>query len=168
MHLFCVKHFTYWIQLRIIHKCNTLLLIIPQSFAWLAAFHLDLLQAILFIAVKLSAPVFLATCFKYCSRGRPTTFFFSDIVSSGMFTTNSLCITVCPIHEWRLFLKFLKVIFLLSTFEKFHHSLFCLPILFLTIFSSTMFQMRLWPSLHFFLGSTFLIRKEQHSKYNSL
>ena len=80
MHLFCVKHFTYWIQLRIIHKCNTLLLIIPQSFAWLAAFHLDLLQAILFIAVKLSAPVFLATCFKYCSRGRPTAFFFFQIL----------------------------------------------------------------------------------------
>ena len=29
------------------HRC---LLLIPQSFDWLAAFHLDLLQAILFIA----------------------------------------------------------------------------------------------------------------------
>jgi hypothetical protein len=28
-----------------------LLLLIPQSFDWLAAFHLELLQAILFIAV---------------------------------------------------------------------------------------------------------------------
>jgi hypothetical protein len=45
-----------------------LLLLIPQSFDWLAAFHLELLQAILFIAVQLSAPVFLVTCFKYCSR----------------------------------------------------------------------------------------------------
>ena len=79
-----------------------LLLLIPQSFDWLAAFHLDLLQAILFIAVQLSAPVFLATCFKYCSRGRPTAFF-PDIAPSRMFTTNSLCLIVCPIHEWRLF-----------------------------------------------------------------
>jgi hypothetical protein len=35
----------------------TLLLLILQSFDWLAAFHLDLLQAILFIAVQLLAPV---------------------------------------------------------------------------------------------------------------
>ena len=38
------------------------------------------------------------------------------------------------------FLKFLKVIFLLSRFEKLHHSLFYLSILFLTFFSSTMFH----------------------------
>jgi len=44
----------------------------PQSFDWLAAFHLELLQATLFLAVQLSAPVFLATCFKYRSRGLPT------------------------------------------------------------------------------------------------
>jgi len=30
---------------------NFLLLLIPQSFDWLAAFHLELLQAIFFIAV---------------------------------------------------------------------------------------------------------------------
>jgi len=30
---------------------GTYFLLIPQSFDWLAAFHLDLLQAILFIAV---------------------------------------------------------------------------------------------------------------------
>jgi hypothetical protein len=43
------------------------LLLILQSFDWLAAFHLELLQAILSIAVLvyLSAAVFLATCFKY-------------------------------------------------------------------------------------------------------
>ena len=64
-------------------------------------------------------------------------------------------------------LKFLKVAFLLSPFEKLSHSLFYLSILFSTFFSSTMFQMHLWPSLHFFLGSLFLIHKEQHSKYNS-
>ena len=47
-------------------------------------------------------------------------------------------------------LKCLKVICLLSPFEKLHHSLFCLSILILTFFSSSMFQMRLWHSLHFF------------------
>jgi len=61
------------------------------------------------------------------------------------------------------FLKFLKVIFLLSPFEKFHLSLFYVSILFITFFS--MFQMHLRPSLHLFLGSMFLIRKKQHSKY---
>jgi hypothetical protein len=58
----------------------------------LAVFHVELLQAILFIAVWLSAPVFLATCFKYCSRGLP------DIAPSKMFTANSLCLIICPIH----------------------------------------------------------------------
>ena len=82
--------------------------------------------------------MFLATCFKYCSWGIPRAFFL-DIAPSRMFTTNSLCLIVCPIHEWRLFLKFLKVIFLLSPFEKLHHSLFYLSILFFTFFSSTMF-----------------------------
>jgi hypothetical protein len=57
-------------------------LLFLQSFDWLAAFHLELLQAILFIAVLLSAAVFLATCFQYCSRGLPTTPF-PDIHGSG-------------------------------------------------------------------------------------
>jgi hypothetical protein len=47
-----------------------LLLLNFQSFDWLAAVHLELLQAILFIAVLQSALVFLATFFKYCSRDR--------------------------------------------------------------------------------------------------
>jgi hypothetical protein len=55
--------------------------LILQYFDWLAAFHLELLQAILFIVVELSALVFLATCFQYCSRSLPTTFF-PDIAPS--------------------------------------------------------------------------------------
>jgi len=66
------------------------------------------------------------------------------------------------------FLKFLKLIFLFSPFEKLYHSLFYPSILFLTIFSNTLFQMHLRTSLHFFLGSMFLIHKEQHFKYNFL
>ena len=46
----------------------------------------------------------MTTCFKYCSRGLPTAFF-PDVAPSRMFTTNSLCLIVCPIHEWRLFFK---------------------------------------------------------------
>jgi len=84
-----------------------LLLLILQSFDWLAAFHLELLQAILFVAVYLSAPVFLATCSKYRSRGLPTAFF-PDIAPSRMFTIHLLCLIVCPIHEWRLFFKIFK------------------------------------------------------------
>ena len=34
--------------------------------------------------------------------------FFPNIAPYRMFTTNSLCLTVCSIHEWRLFLKFFK------------------------------------------------------------
>jgi len=76
--------------------------------------------------------------------------FFSDIAPSRMFTTSSLCLIICPIREWRLFFKiFLKIIFLLSPFEKLHHLLFYLSSLFLTFFSSSMFQMNLRPSLHF-------------------
>jgi len=44
-----------------------------------------------------SIPVFLATFFKYCSRGFPVAFLL-DIASSRLFSTNSLCLTVCPIH----------------------------------------------------------------------
>jgi hypothetical protein len=51
--------------------------------------------------------VFLATFFKYCSRGLPTASF-PDIAPSRMFTINSLCLIVCPIHEWRLFFKILS------------------------------------------------------------
>jgi len=79
-----------------------ILLLILQSFDWLAAFHLELLQAIFFIAVSLSAAVFLATCYKYCSRGLPTAFF-PDNAPWRMFTTHSLRLIVCPVHEWRTF-----------------------------------------------------------------
>ena len=80
---------------------------ILQSFDWLAAFRLELLQAILFVAVYLSAPVFLATCLKYCGWGLPTAFF-PDIAPSRMSTTHLLCLIVCPIHEWHLFFKIFK------------------------------------------------------------
>ena len=58
----------------VISTCPDFLLL-QQSFDWLAAFNPDLLQAILFIAVYLSAPVFLATCIKYCSGSLPRAFF---------------------------------------------------------------------------------------------
>jgi hypothetical protein len=38
--------------------------LILLSFYWLAAFHMKLLQAILFVTVYVSVPLFLATCFK--------------------------------------------------------------------------------------------------------
>ena len=58
--------------------------------------------------------------------------FFPYIAPSRMFTTNSLCLIVCPIHLWPLFFKFLKANFLLSLFEKLHHLLFYMSILFST------------------------------------
>ena len=58
---------------------------------------------------------------------------FPDIAPSRMFTANSLCL-----------------IFLLSPFEKLYHSLFYLSILFLTFFSSSMFQTHWQTFLLFF------------------
>jgi hypothetical protein len=49
----------------------------------------------------------LATCSNYCSRGLPTDFF-PDIAPSRILSTNSLCLGVCHIHEWRLFFKIFK------------------------------------------------------------
>ena len=51
--------------------------------------------------------MFLATCCKYCSQGLLTACFLY-IAPSRMFTTNSFCRIVCPIHEWRLFFKIFK------------------------------------------------------------
>jgi len=34
--------------------------------------------------------------------------FFPDIASSRMFITNSLCLIICPFHEWRLLFKIFK------------------------------------------------------------
>jgi len=64
------------------------LLLILQSFDCLAALHLELLQVILFIAVLLSAPVFLTTCFNYCNRGLPTAFFFWILLLQGCLLQN--------------------------------------------------------------------------------
>ena len=88
--------------------------------------------------------------------------FFLDIAPSRMFTRNSLCLIVCPIHEWCLFFKNFKSNPSFALW-KLHHSLLYLSILFLTFFSSTMLQMHLWPFLHFFLRSMFLTHKDQHS-----
>jgi hypothetical protein len=44
---------------------------------------------------------------KYRSRGLPTAFF-PDVAPSRMFTTNSLCLIVYPIHEWHLICKIFK------------------------------------------------------------
>jgi hypothetical protein len=52
--------------------------------------------------------------FKYCSRGLPTAFF-PDIVPLRMFTTNSLCLIICPIHECRPFFKICKLQWLIRT-----------------------------------------------------
>jgi hypothetical protein len=51
--------------------------------------------------------LFLATCFKYCSRGFPIAFY-PDIAPSRMFTTNYLCLIIRPIHNWHLFSFFFR------------------------------------------------------------
>jgi len=66
-----------------------------------------------------------------------------NIAPSRIFTTNLLCLTACPIHEWRLFFKMFKNNLPSFALEKLHHSLFYLLILFLTFLPSTMFQMHL-------------------------
>jgi hypothetical protein len=80
----------------------------------------------------------------------------------------SLCLIICPIYECRLFLKILKVIFILSPFENLRHSLFYLSILFSTFFPNIMFQMHIRPFIYFILGSMFPTHRKKHSKYNFL
>jgi hypothetical protein len=48
--------------------------------------------------------VFLTACFKYCSRGLPTAFFFRILLLQGCL----LQIHYCPTHEWRLLSKIFK------------------------------------------------------------
>ena len=64
-----------------------------------------------------------------------------------MFTTNSLCLTACPIYEWRLFFKIFKSNLSSFTFWKTSSFVILSVQLIFTFFSSTMFHMRLWPSL---------------------
>jgi hypothetical protein len=59
----------------ITNNANQFLLLLLQSSDRLAPFHLQLFQAILPIAVQLSAALFLSTCFMYCSPGLPKAFF---------------------------------------------------------------------------------------------
>ena len=63
--------------------CFVCLLLIPQTFDRLAAFHLEVSQTIIFSAVHLSAALFLASRFKYCSRGLPTAIFFRILLLQG-------------------------------------------------------------------------------------
>jgi len=78
----------------------------------------------------------------YCSQDPPTAFF-NYIAHSRLITTNLYAQLYNLSMSGVYFLRFLKAIFLLSPFESLHHSLFYLPILFLTFLSSTMFQMHL-------------------------
>ena len=164
---------------------NNIRLFILQSFDWLVGtFSSGIVASHFFIAVQLSAPGFLATCFKYCSRGLPTGFFrillFQECLLQTLYaqlyalstryaqlyalSTRYAQLYALSTRYAQLyalstrgvyFFKFLKTIFLLSPFEKLHHSLFYLSIWFLTFFSSTVFHMHLWPSLHFFPGYIF-------------
>ena len=109
----------------------------------------------------------LATCSKYYGRGLPTTFF-PYIATLKVFSTNSLCPTVCPIHEWCLLVKFFKIILPSSTLWKISSFFTLSVLLFLTFFSNSMFQIHLHLPLHFFPRSLFLIHKVQHSKYKLL
>ena len=51
--------------------------------------------------------------------------FSPNIAPSRMFTTNSLCLTVCPIHEWRLFFKIFRNN--ISSFALWKTSSFVIP-----------------------------------------
>jgi hypothetical protein len=93
---------------------------------------------------------------------------FPDIATSRLFTANSLSLIICPIHKWRLFLKIFKSNLSSFSLYKTRHSLLYLSVLFVSFFSSAMFQIHLRSSLHFLLRSTFLIHNQQHSKYVQL
>jgi len=132
--------------------------------------------------------LFLATCFKICSPGLPTDSFsghfsFKDVYSLCLtvcpisltvcpisltvcpisltvcpisLTVCPISLTVCPIHEWRQFFKTFKSN--LSPFEKLRLSLFSLPTVFLTFFSTPRFKCFYDP---FFIFSTVHISDPQ-------
>ena len=119
------------------------------------------LQAIIFIVVKLSAPVFLSTCFMYCSGDLPTSFPVYCSFKDAYY--NSLCLNICPINDGRLFFKVFKIKFSSFAFWKTSYFFnFSVHFIFNTFFR-TLFQMILLHSLQFSLVSKFLIQKKQHS-----
>ena len=75
--------------------------------------------------------------------------FFANTAPSRMFSTNSLCLIVCPIPEWCLFFKVFKSNLSYFALCKFSSFVVLSVILLLTFFFSTLFQMHLWSSLHF-------------------
>jgi len=102
---------------------------IPQSFDWLTAFHPDLLEYILSIAVQLSAAVFLAPC----GPGLPTAFFPNITPLSLQECLLPLVMPNCIPSPWvggLFFFLIFKGNFSSFPFEKLHHSLFYLSIYF--------------------------------------
>jgi hypothetical protein len=88
----------------------------PSAFVASHSFHCCIICQFLCIwrlALSIFVEVFL----------RP---FFPDIAPSRMFTTNSLCLIICPIHEWRIFFKIFKS--KLSSFAFWKTSLFYLSL----------------------------------------
>jgi hypothetical protein len=90
---------------------SILLLLILPSFDWLAAFHLELLQAILFIAVQLSAALSTAV------EVFPQPFFLILLLQGRLLPARYAylyALSICGV----CFLKFPVIIFLLSHFKK--------------------------------------------------
>jgi len=97
------------------------------------------------LALSIVVEVFPRPFPEYCS--------FKDVLYK-LVMSNCMPLSMSGVY----FFKFLEVNFLISSFEKFHHSLLYLSLLLLTFISCTLSQMHLWSSLHFFLGSIFLIQ----------
>jgi len=103
--------------------------------------------------------------FEYFSRGFPTSFF-PDIAPSRMFTTNLLCLILCPLHEWRLFFKTFKSnTFFFRPLKNFINHYSICPI-FSILLEHRVSNAFTTLSSVFFLGSMFPIHKVQNSKYN--
>ena len=134
------------------------ILLIPQSFDWLAASHRKLLQPIFSCYLTVSSRGLWRLALRIVVEAFPRPFF------RILLLQECLLQTVCPLHKRGLIFKIFESN--LSSFALWEaSSFFIISVhLFLTFFSSTTFQKHLWPSLHFFLGSMFLMHKEQHSR----
>jgi hypothetical protein len=85
-----------------------LLFLIPQCFDWLTAVHLDLLQAVIFIAVHCQLLCFWWRAVSTAVLVFPLPLFRIWFASSMMFTANSSWLIACPVHKWRLILQTFK------------------------------------------------------------
>ena len=86
------------------HSTSTVSSSYPSIFGWLAAFHPELLEAILFIAVC-QLLCFWRLAISIVVEVFPRSFFSVYCSFKDVYYKHTSCLIVWPIHEWLLFFK---------------------------------------------------------------